>query len=54
MMKYIELLLRFFLGLFLLQGVWMTFQNQGKDAVAYYLLAGVFWLLIQPTKNRRQ
>lgn len=51
MMKYIELILQLWFWIFLLHSVWNTLHH--REAIIFYLLAGVFWLILQPARNRK-
>lgn len=49
-MKYIELLLNIMFWLFFTEGVWNALHH--REAVIFYLLAGVYWLILQPVRNK--
>ena len=50
MMKCIELLLHLLFWIFFTNGVWNTLHH--REAVVFYLLAGVYWLILQPVRNK--
>lgn len=51
MMKCIELLLHLLFWIFFTNGVWNTLHH--REAVVFYLLAGVYWLILQPVRNKK-